>query len=98
MATTRYSSANLAATWVHQWAWAPPPCTNTSPRRPASPQATKWIGQPSTSTKPSVHGTASARVNQLGAARSVGSAVPPCAGTVPWYGQYVPPPPQRCHG
>ena len=38
MATTRNSSANVAATCVHQWAWAPPPCTNTRPRRPGSPQ------------------------------------------------------------
>ena len=28
-----------AATCVHQWACAPPPCTNTRPRRPRSPQA-----------------------------------------------------------
>ena len=35
---TRNSAANVAATWVHQWAWAPPPWTNTRPaparRRP----------------------------------------------------------------
>ncbi len=32
--TTRNSSLNVAATWVHQWAWAPPPWTNTRPRVP----------------------------------------------------------------
>ncbi len=37
-ASTRNSSANVAATWVHQCAWAPPPWTNTSPRRPARPR------------------------------------------------------------
>ena len=31
--------AKVAATWVPQWAWAPPPWTKTSPRRASSPQA-----------------------------------------------------------
>ena len=66
-ATTRNSSANRAATWVHQWACAPPPCTKTSPRVPGRPQARKWIGTPSTSTVPSSNGTASACRNQSGA-------------------------------
>ncbi len=39
--------------------FAPPPWTNTNPRRPGSPQASAWIAAPSTSTQTSSTGTAS---------------------------------------
>ena len=75
MATTRKSPAKRAATCVHQWALAPPPCTNTSPRVPGRPQANEWIGTPSTSTVSSVNGTARASRNQSGAEGRIGMSI-----------------------
>ena len=67
-------SAKVAATWVHQWACAPPPCTNTRPCRPATPHARKWMTAPSTAISPSPNGTASARRNHPGAFAWTGTA------------------------
>ena len=65
--TTRNSPLNSEATWVHQWAWAPPPWTNTRPRVPGVPQARAWMAHPSTVTSRSVRATPRARRNQGGA-------------------------------
>ena len=65
--TTRNSSLKVAATWVHQWAWAPPPWTKTRPRAPGRPKVRAWTAHPSTSTTRSSPGTERARTNQDGA-------------------------------